>query len=104
MRILNHAKPFTASVLLAFVTVIGASACGGSSTTGQTQDSTTQEQTKAASSTDWDAVGQAIGKDGKVMKGDVYRVDLPRSDLQVTADGVQIKPALSLGSYTAFKD
>jgi len=72
--------------------------------TGQTQDTTTQEQTTAASSTDWDEVGQAIGKDGKLMKGDVYRIDLPRSDLQVTSDGVQIKPALALGSYTAFKD
>ena len=103
MCILYHAKPFAASFLLALVAVIGASACGGS-TTGQTKDTTTQEQTTAASSTDWDEVGQEIGKDGKLMKGDVYRVDLPRSDLQVTSDGVQIKPALSLGSYTAFKD
>jgi hypothetical protein len=38
------------------------------------------------------------------MKGDVYRVDLPRTDLKVTSQGVDIKPALSLGSYTAFKD
>jgi biotin operon repressor len=38
------------------------------------------------------------------MSGDVYRIDLPRSDLQVSSQGVQIKPALSLGSYTAFKD
>jgi hypothetical protein len=38
------------------------------------------------------------------MKGDVYRIDLPRSDLNVTSQGVQIKPALALGSYTAFKD
>src|SRR5215207_4085458 len=103
MSIRNQAKPFAASLLLALVAVIGASACGGSMT-GQTQDTTTQEQTTAASSTDWDEVGQAIGKDGKLMKGDVYRIDLPRSDLQVTSDGVQIKPALALGSYTAFKD
>src|SRR3954453_1095773 len=103
MSIWKQAKPFAACILLALVAVIGASACGGS-TTGQAQDSTSQEQTTTASSTDWDAVGQAIGKDGKLMKGDVYRVDLPRSDLKVTSDGVQIKPALSLGSYTAFKD
>jgi hypothetical protein len=38
------------------------------------------------------------------MKGDVYRIDLPRSDLSVTSQGVQIKPALCLGSYLAFKD
>jgi len=57
-----------------------------------------------SSSTDWDTVGQAVGKDGKLMKGDVYRIDLPRSDLKVTSQGVDIKPALSLGSYLAFKD
>jgi hypothetical protein len=76
------------------------SACA--STSGQQQSS--QEQTTTSSSTDWVAVGQAMGKDGKLMQGDVYRIDLPRSDLSVTSQGVQIKPALSLGSYTAFKD
>jgi hypothetical protein len=88
---------------MAAITLMGLSACG-SNTSGQSQDTTTQEQTTAASATDWDEVGQAIGKDGKLMKGDVYRVDLPRTDLQVTSQGVDIKPALSLGSYTAFKD
>jgi hypothetical protein len=105
MSILNRAKPFAAS-LIALIAVMGISACG-SSTSGQTQNTTTtQEQSTAPSSTstDWDEVGQAIGKDGKVMKGNVYRVDLPRSDLNVTSQGVEIKPALSLGSYTAFKD
>jgi hypothetical protein len=105
MSILNRAKPFAAS-LIALIAVMGISACG-SSTSGQTQNTTTtQEQSTAPSSTstDWDEVGQAIGKDGKVMKGDVYRGDLPRSDLKVTSQGVEIKPALSLGSYTAFKD
>jgi len=38
------------------------------------------------------------------MKGDVYRIDLPRSDLKVTSQDVDIKPALSLGSYAAFKN
>src|SRR5204862_3331958 len=36
------------------------------------------------------------------MPGDVYRVGLSRSDLKVTLDGVQIKPALALGSWVAF--
>ena len=38
-----------------------------------------------------------------MQPGDVYKVSLPRSDLQVTAGGVQIKPALALGSWVAFK-
>jgi len=47
-------------------------------------------------------VAQAIGKSGTAMAGDVYRVSLARSDLKVTLDGVQIKPALALSSWIAF--
>ena len=54
--------------------------------------------------TDWTAVGKALGKEGSVQAGGVYRVGLPRSDLKVTLDGVAIKPALALGSWLAFRD
>jgi hypothetical protein len=54
--------------------------------------------------TDWAAVGRALGKDGAVQAGGVYRVGLPRSDLDVTLDGVAIKPALALGSWLAFAE
>ena len=53
----------------------------------------------AAAQSDWDAVAKAIGRPGTEMPGGVYRVGLPRSDLTVTVDGVQLKPALALGSY-----
>ncbi|MDB5539056.1 MAG: hypothetical protein JWQ89_783 [Devosia sp.] len=52
---------------------------------------------------DWKAVGQALGKEGSVMDGGVYRVGMPRSDLKVTLDGVELKPALALGSWVAFQ-
>jgi hypothetical protein len=52
---------------------------------------------------DWKAVGQALGKEGALMSGGVYRVGLPRTDLKVTLDGVAIRPALALGSWLAFK-
>jgi hypothetical protein len=52
---------------------------------------------------DWDAAGEAIGKEGERMAGDVYRINMPRSDLSVTSQGVDIKPGLALGSYAAFK-
>ena len=52
---------------------------------------------------DWDAVAKAIGRPGTEMPGGVYRVGIGRSDLTVTLDGVQIKPALALGSYLAFQ-
>jgi hypothetical protein len=42
---------------------------------------------------DWKAVGQALGKEGAVAAGGVYRVGLPRTDLKVTLDGVEIKRA-----------
>lgn len=48
------------------------------------------------------AVGDALGKSGTALPGGVYRVGLARSDLKVTLDGVDIKPALALGSWLAF--
>jgi len=53
--------------------------------------------------TDWKAVEQALGKAGSMQAGDVYKVSLPRSDLKVTVGGVELKPALALGSWVAFK-
>jgi hypothetical protein len=55
-----------------------------------------------AADADWAPVAAALGKSGAEMPGGVYRVGLPRTDLQVTLDGVQIKPTLALGSWLAF--
>src|SRR6266567_5183537 len=56
-----------------------------------------------ADATDWKPVEQALGKAGSMQPGDVYKVSFPRSDLKVTAGGVELKPALALGSWVAFK-
>jgi biotin operon repressor len=48
-------------------------------------------------------IATGLGKQGNEMPGGVYRVSLPRTDLKVTLDGVEIKPALALGSWLAFK-
>ena len=48
------------------------------------------------------AIDQIIGRSGE-LKGDVYKIGLPRTDLKVTADGEPIKPGLALGSWMAFK-
>jgi len=53
--------------------------------------------------TDWEAVAQALGKPGQLMEGDVFRVGMPRSDLDVTVRDVALEPAFALGSYAAFK-
>src|SRR3954464_8910182 len=51
---------------------------------------------------DWQKVDDAFGRKGTVA-GDVHRYGFPRSDLQVTLDGVPIKPAFALGGWVAFK-
>jgi hypothetical protein len=51
---------------------------------------------------DWKAVAQALGKEGAVQGGGVYRVGLPRTDLKVKLDGVDLKPGFALGSWIAF--
>jgi Domain of Unknown Function (DUF1259) len=53
--------------------------------------------------TDWTKVAAALGKSGSEMPGGVYRVGLPRTDLKVTLDGAELKPALALGSWLAFR-
>src|ERR671926_1050937 len=58
---------------------------------------------RAQQADDWNAVAQALGRTGSLQPGDVYKVSLPRSDLEVTVRGVQVKPALALGSWVAFK-
>jgi Domain of Unknown Function (DUF1259) len=85
------------ALLLASVLVFVAYSAPEGQNSGQ---SNTAQQTGTA---DWKAVAQALGKAGSMQPGDVYKVSLPRSDLQVTAGGVQIKPALALGSWIAFK-
>src|SRR5947207_421797 len=52
---------------------------------------------------DWNAVQDAVGRSGMMMPGDVFRVGIPRSDLKVTVNGVQVQPGFALGSYAAFK-
>src|SRR5215211_5052578 len=52
---------------------------------------------------DWDVVAQALGKSGQAMTGDVYRVGMPRTDLNVVVEGVPVKAGFALGSYAAFK-
>src|SRR3954462_6433252 len=51
---------------------------------------------------DWAKVDAAIGRTAAVS-GDVHRYGFPRGDLQVTVDGVAIKPSFALGGWTAFK-
>src|SRR4051794_9421475 len=51
---------------------------------------------------DWSKVDAAFGRKAAVT-GDVHRYGFPRSDLKVTLDGVEIKPAFALGGWVAMK-
>lgn len=57
----------------------------------------------SATDIDWSRVDQAIGRKGTEQAGGIHRYGFPRSDLQVTVDGVPIKPALALGGWIAFQ-
>jgi biotin operon repressor len=51
---------------------------------------------------DWKKVDEAFGRTATVS-GDVHRYGFPRTDLAVTLEGVDIKPAFALGGWLAFK-
>jgi Domain of Unknown Function (DUF1259) len=71
----------------------------GSLATGQTTNSASTNP----SASDWKQVEDAMGRPGQIQPGDVIRFGMPRKDLHVVLDGVDIKPGLALGSWTAFK-
>ena len=55
-----------------------------------------------AQEVDWKKVDEVLGRTAAVG-GDVHRYGFPRTDLNVTVDGVTIRPAFALGGWTAFK-
>ena len=57
----------------------------------------------SAQDVDWQKVDDTLGRKAAVISGDVHRYGFPRTDLNVTLDGVAIKPALALGGWVAFK-
>jgi Domain of Unknown Function (DUF1259) len=55
-----------------------------------------------AAETDWKKVDLILGRSAAIS-GAVHRYGLPRSDLKVTLDGVQLKPGFALGGWVAFE-
>jgi hypothetical protein len=62
-----------------------------------------QQGGAARAMADWSTVDRALGRKGAAQPGNVMRYSFPRSDLQVTVSGVQLKPAFALGSWVAFR-
>jgi uncharacterized protein DUF1259 len=62
-----------------------------------------QARTDASpSGLDTAAIARAIGRQGQ-FQGDVYKIALPRTDLDVHVGDVKIRPGLALGSWVAFR-
>jgi hypothetical protein len=50
----------------------------------------------------WDPVEKAIGKNGTMLPGGVFKVDLTRNDVNVSVGEVRLKPAMALDSWISF--
>jgi Domain of Unknown Function (DUF1259) len=83
-----------------FATVTVAIAClfNGTPANGQTPDTTS-----ANAASNWKQVEDAMGRPGQMQPGDVIKFGMPRKDLHVKLNGVEIKAGLALGSWAAFK-
>lgn len=57
----------------------------------------------ASAASDWKQVEDAMRRPGQAQPGDVIRFGMPRKDLHVVLNGVEIKAGLALGSWAAFK-
>lgn len=58
---------------------------------------------KAQATADWKDVDSAMGRAGQDQPDGTHKYALPRKDMNVTVNGVQIKAGLALGSWVAFK-
>ncbi|HXD14056.1 MAG TPA: DUF1259 domain-containing protein [Xanthobacteraceae bacterium] len=57
--------------------------------------------TAGAEEINWKQVDAALGK-AAAVSGEIHRYGFPRTDLDVTLDGVTLKPAFALGGWVAF--
>lgn len=60
-------------------------------------------QAAPSPSGDWSVVEQALGRKGAPNPGGVIKFSFPRTDMSVSVAGVQVRPALALGSWVAFE-
>lgn len=80
-------------------------AFGGLALLAGTEMSVHAQQQATAPDADWRrTIASVLGKPGAELPGGVYRVALPRTDLRVTLDGVEIRPGFALGGWVAFHE
>lgn len=86
MKSLFHQLSMVATMGAAFLSLSTLTTCQTGSTTS-----------------DWKQVEEAMGRPGQMQPEEVIRFGMPRKDLHVVLDGVEIKAGLALGSWAAFK-
>ena len=99
-RMLKKVRNSTAA-LLDFTRIVIASALSLASVVAVAQGAGSPTTNQGTSP--WHAVEDAMGRSGQLQPGEVIKFSMPRKDLHVVLDGVEIKPGLALGSWAAFK-
>jgi hypothetical protein len=104
MARVRHAVARTVAITATMAVVLAACSSGSKGGAGNGKDQVGNPHSAARTTdADWKPVTDALGRTGKLGDNNTaYRVALVRNDLQVTTDGVAIKPGLSLGGYAAF--
>jgi hypothetical protein len=98
----KHAVVETVAIAATVAVVLAGCSSGSKGGTGNGQGGNPRSAV-TTSEADWKPVADALGRTGKLGNNNTaYRVNLVRNDLQVTTEGVAIKPGLSLGGYAAF--
>jgi hypothetical protein len=92
---------FSTGVVSALSSFAIATACLMWATVATAQAPSSESQ--QASAANWKQVETAMGRTGQIQPGDVLKFGMPRKDLHVKLDGVEIKAGLALGSWAAFK-
>src|SRR5262244_4585072 len=59
-------------------------------------------QKAAPAAANWKAVDDAMGRAGQDQPDGAHKFSMPRSDLKVTLEGVELKAGFALGSWVAF--
>jgi Domain of Unknown Function (DUF1259) len=93
-RVVTHARNTLATIAVGMVVFLVSSLA-----VAQTGNSNSSND--AAS--EWKQVEDAMGRAGQMQPGDVIKFGMPRKDLHVVLNGVDVKPGLALGSWAAFK-
>src|ERR1051326_9154875 len=57
---------------------------------------------KTASTMNWKAVDDAMGRAAQDQPDGVHKFSMPRGDLKVMLDGIELKPGFALGSWAGF--